>query len=117
MDSLSRLTDISASKESLTPEDAPISALFERLLMRLEDALEGNTWVSSHINVAILLNQLLLDLQHWNQDIQNHKCNTLEQIGKKGGELAMTIRICLLRIASDFEQLQRSFATVNRDQM
>jgi hypothetical protein len=91
--------------------------LFERLLKRLEDVLEEDTWISSHTNVAILLDQVLLDLQHWNQDIQNHKCNTLEQIGKKGGELATTIRICLLGIASDFEQLQRSFTTVNRDQM
>jgi hypothetical protein len=117
MDSLSQVANTSASKESQLPKDAPISALFEGLLKRLEDVLLEDTWVSSDIKLAILLDQVLLDLQHWNRDIQNHKRNILEEIEHNSGELAMTIRIYLLGIACDFEQLQRFFTIAYDNQM
>ena len=116
MDSLSQVANNFASKENQMAEDASISALFERLLKRLENVLLEDTWVASDIELAIFLDQVLLDLQHWSRDIQNHKRNILEEIELNSGELAMTIRICLLGIACDFEQLQRFFTIAHYNQ-
>lgn len=86
-----------------------IACLFERVVQRLEEALTENGWVCSQSDVANRLDQMLLDLRHWNQDIRNHKDNVLGRVEEEGGELAKTIMICLLGIASGFEQLRNFF--------
>lgn len=87
-----------------------IPVLFEGIVQQLGVALAEDGWASGQVHLAIYLDEVLLSLQHWNQDIKNHKENVLER-AEEGGDLAKALRMCLRDIAADVEELHKFYSS------
>jgi hypothetical protein len=87
-----------------------IPVLFEEIVRQLDLALAEDGWASTQVDLAVYLDEVLLSLRHWNQDIKNHKENVLEKVEEESEDLAKTLRVCLQDIGADVEELHKFYS-------